>query len=103
MRKHTPVPWKVIDSIQHDAEGSYTVRRLVGQVQCKYAIGQPWVDETIAIIESGTADENLIASAPAMYEALVHLEEVLADQSEETFERELIRIRYALAQADGRD
>lgn len=102
--KHTPGPWKVIDSIQHESEESYAVRRLIGQRQCIHAIGQPWLDENIAIIES-ECDEAILAAAPAMYEALKALVEYLDTQVQagklDDWKHVLVA-RQALAQAEGR-
>ena len=104
----TPGPWRVIDDVQHDSEESYPVRRLVGQRQCIHAIGQPWLDENIAIIESGV-DEYLLTAAPAMYSELSASTNLLCrvlPYVPDAVAKELVKQRQinmqVLSQAEGR-
>lgn len=91
---YTPGPWKVV---AEPGEARIWVRAAY-EGECDIAeIDAEGVDDH----GQALGDARLIAAAPMMAETLAYLDEVLGDQSEQTFERELIRIRAAIDAATG--
>ena len=97
--KHTPGPLKAVQIIIENSPCTWAVQRK--------SIREQWGKPSIATYIDNEADARLFAAAPAMYEALKEidgqLDQFTVKAQEELGLREaLLKIRAALAQAEGK-
>jgi accessory colonization factor AcfC len=102
--KHTPGPWVVDDEVSADEAGQETLG--VYAEQGGYIAGIHCGPDT-TIDEQDKANAHLIAAAPAMYEALQNIDDQLDQFTGKALEElglvnALLRIRQAIAQAEGK-